>query len=592
MLRTHTCGELREKNLDQTATLCGWVQKARDHGGKIFVDLRDRYGITQCVFDPSHKKELHAQAEKLGREWVITVTGKIRKRPEGMQNPNLPTGMIELLADKLELLNKSEIPPIEIDDRKVAGEDARLKYRYLDLRRPQMQKQIITRHKMAQAARQYLSSKGFLEIETPFLVRNTPEGARDFIVPSRVHHGKVYSLPQSPQLYKQILMVAGFDRYFQLARCFRDEDLRQDRQPEFTQIDIEMSYITKEDIIEITEGVIKACFKEVNIEVTTPFERMTYQKAMDLYGSDKPDLRYEMEMINVTEECKNSTFQMFTQAIEKGATVKCINAKKCANFTRKELDELVAVAQANGAKGLAYVTIDDKGNLEGNLAKYFENVKHALIVKTGAKPGDLLCFVADQWKKACTAMGAVRKHLAEKTGQIRNELKFLWVIDFPLYEWSEEEQRWSAMHHLFTSPKKEDIAKLETKPGEVLSDAYDIVLNGTEIGGGSIRINNEELQKKAMKPAAITIEQAKQKFGFLLEALQYGAPPHGGLAIGFDRFVALAQGIVDIREVIAFPKNKAAQNPMDECPSEPDAQALKEIGIKFEGKPNDKQKSI
>ena len=586
MLRTHTCGDLTEKDLGKNVSLCGWNNRRRDHGGLIFIDLRDRYGLTQLVFDPKHNKKIHSEAEHFKREDVIMIEGKVRERPKGMENLSLKSGRIEILVEKLEILNKTETPPIEIDDRIEATEEVRLKYRYLDLRRPKMQNNLLVRHKTAQAVREYFNKLNFMEIETPFLVRATPEGARDYVVPSRVNPGKFYALPQSPQLYKQLLMVAGLDRYYQIVRCLRDEDLRIDRQPEFTQIDVEMSFIGENDIYEIMEGLIKNIWKKVlDIDLKIPFKRITYQEAMDKYGTDKPDLRFGLELINVTDIVKDSDFEVFTKVIKSGGSVKVLNVKKKgADFSRNDIDELISFVQIYGAKGLAWMKFTENGP-ESSIVKFFnEKIQKELIKKNGAEKGDLLLFVADHKHHIVdVALGALRLEIAKRLNLIdEKKFNFLWVVDFPLFEYDEDQQRHVAVHHPFTSPKEEDIPLLEKDTSKIRAKAYDIVLNGVELGGGSIRIHNRELQEKIFSLLGITKEQAEKKFGFLLEAFRYGAPPHGGIAFGFDRLCAVLCGFNDIREVIAFPKNKNAECLMDGSPSEIPEEQLKELRIKNE----------
>ncbi len=580
MLRTNTCGELTKNHLNKKVALTGWVKTRRDHGGVIFIDLRDRYGITQIVFDPSHEKTSHKEADKLRREDVILVKGKVRNRKKGMVNKKLGTGEIEIISDSLNILNKSEVPPIEIDDRKIAtNEDLRLQYRYLDLRRPMMQRNLQIRHKIAQAAREHLNSQDFLEIETPMLVRNTPEGARDYIVPSRVNPGKFYSLPQSPQLYKQILMVSGCDRYFQIARCLRDEDLRADRQPEHTQIDLEMSFIEEDDIYDIIDGLFKHIFKKAkNIELKTPFPRITYKESMEKYGSDKPDLRYGLELVDVSDIVKKSDFGVFKDVIKKGGIVKCINPKK--DLGRKEIDDLINFSINNGAKGMAWMRVE-KNRLESNIAKFFpDKVQKELLNKTKATSG-VLMFIADKKSKCNEILDKLRRELASRLNLIKeDDFKFVWITDFPLFEWDDENDVWAPAHHMFTMPKEEFIGKLGKDPSKVIATCYDITLNGIELGSGSIRIHKPEIQEEVMKVIGLDKKEAERKFGFLLEAFKYGAPPHGGIGIGLDRVVALSLGFNDIREVIAFPKNKAAQNPMDGSPSEVDNFLLKDLHIK------------
>ncbi len=583
MLRTHTCSELKKSDVNKKATLCGWVHSRRDHGGIIFIDLRDRYGLTQIVFDPEFDKSTHKSADNLRREDVIQVAGTVKPRKAGMKNPNLPTGDIEVFISQLTILNPAAVPPIEIDDFKISNEATRLKYRYLDLRRPSMQNKLIIRHNAAQATREYLNSLNFLEIETPLLLKHTPEGARDYIVPSRIHPGKFYSLPQSPQLYKQALMIAGFDRYYQLARCLRDEDLREDRQPEFTQIDIEMSFVDENDVLAVCEGLIAFIWKKaINKTIKTPFERMTYDEAMEKYGTDRPDLRFALELIDITNIAKQSDFKVFTDSIKAGAIVKCINASK-ANFTRTQIEEYIKFAQDNGSKGLAWMKVTQAG-LESNIAKFFnEKLQKELIKLTAAKPNDILFFIADKPKKCNEILSKIRLKLANDLKLIKqDELKFIWIVDFPLVEWNEEEKQWQAMHHPFTSPQPEHINLLDTHPEKVKARAYDLVLNGIELGGGSIRINNHELQDRLFKLLGYSKESAHQKFGFFLEALKYGAPPHGGLAFGFDRICALLNNTNDIREVIAFPKSKAAENPMDGSPSIVEDKHLKELHLQLD----------
>jgi aspartyl-tRNA synthetase len=580
--RTHTCGELTEKDEGKAVSLNGWVNTRRDHGGLIFIDVRDRYGMTQIVFDPTVSKDAHAKAEHLRREDVLAVKGKVQHRKKDMENAKLKTGMIEVFIDSLEVLNKAETPPIEIDDRVDISEDMRLKYRYLDLRRPKLQHNIIIRHKVAKVTRDFFDKESFLEIETPILAKSTPEGARDYLVPSRVHPGKFYALPQSPQIFKQLCMVAGLDRYFQIARCFRDEDLRADRQPEFTQIDVEMSFIDEEDIYDIMERLIKDIWKKVlNIELKIPFPRMPYEEAMGKYGSDKPDLRFGLPLIDVSEAAKHSDFSVFKSAISSGGSVKCINVKGCGNFSRKELDELSAVATTYDAKGLAWMKMGDK--LESSVVKYFNDKAQEEIIKgTHAEKGDLLLFVADHKHHVVNvALGQLRLYLGKKLNLIDiKQWNFSWVVDFPLFEYDEDQQRHMAVHHPFTSPKDEDLAMMDKDPGKVKAKAYDLTLNGVEIGGGSIRIHKRETQKKIFNILGISDTEAEHKFGFLMNAFRYGAPPHGGLAFGLDRIVALITGNESIREVIAFPKTKAAESLMDESPNEVYEEQLRELHIK------------
>ncbi|MBI5398148.1 aspartate--tRNA ligase [Candidatus Woesearchaeota archaeon] len=579
MKRTHTCGALRKKDKDNFVVLQGWVHSRRDHGGVIFIDLRDRYGLTQIVFTPD-KVALFKEAEHLRREDVVEVHGQVSPRKAGMTNPTLETGEVEVFISELKILNKSEVAPIEVDDRIAATDEMRLTYRYLDLRRPLMQNRLLIRHKAMQASREYLAAQGFLEIETPLFVKPTPEGARDYIVPSRVHPGKFYSLPQSPQLYKQLLMVSGCDRYFQLARCLRDEDLRADRQPEFTQIDVEMSFPELEDIYTFGEGVIKHMLKKaIGVDVATPFPRIPHKDAMAKYGCDKPDLRFELFLHDVTDIAKESEFSVFKSAVESGMIVKCICPQ--ADFSRKDIDELTSFAVQLGAKGMAWMRVTQKG-LESSVVKYFnEDLQKKLLAKTGAKPGSTIFFIADTQKKTNDILAKLRLELGKKLNLIKdNEFKFCWVTDFPLFEWNEEEEKWDPAHHPFCMPIEEHLKFLEIDPGKVYCTQYDMALNGVEILSGSIRIHSPDIQERVMKVIGISKQEIEKKFGFLLEAFKYGAPPHGGFAFGFDRIVALMCGINDIREVIAFPKNKSCECPMDGSPSEVPASALKELHIK------------
>ena len=578
MMRTNTCGELSKGDIGKKVDLGGWIHSRRDHGGIIFIDLRDRYGLTQIVFDPKHNEKTHSEAGHLKREDVIIIKGKVRARGKELENPKLKTGEIEVIVDELKIVAKAKTPPIEVDDRIESSEELRLKYRYLDLRRPVMYKRLLLRHKAAQAAREFFDKNNFLEVETPMLVRATPEGARDYVVPSRVSPGNFYALPQSPQLYKQLLMIAGFDRYYQIARCLRDEDLRQDRQPEHTQIDLEMSFAEKEDIMATVEEMYKHIFKKVlGIDLKDKFSVHSYKEVMDKYGIDKPDLRFGLELMDVTEAVKKSDFEVF----KKAPMVKCINPE--GEISRKEIDSLTDFATKNGAKGLAWAKVTDNG-LESSIAKFFnKDVQKKLLDKTKAKKGSILFFVADREKTVNEVMSKLRVELANRLNLIKpGEWKFLWVVDFPLFEWDEENNAWTPAHHMFSKPKKECIDLLEKDPGKVIADLFDIVLNGVELGSGSIRITEPELQKRVMKVIGLTHEQAQHKFGFLLDAYQYGAPQHGGMGLGFDRLVALMCGINDIREVIAFPKNKAAECPMDGSPSDIPDEQLKELGIKLD----------
>jgi len=579
--RTHTCGELRASDVGKSVTLNGWVDRRRDLGGLIFIDLRDRYGKTQVVFSPQHNDQAYQIAKELKSEFVISVTGKVERRPKGAENPSLPTGEIDVLADEVQILSKSETPPFLIEDDINVSEELRLKYRYLDLRRPIMQLNLITRHRMAQVVRRYFDENGFIEIETSFLVKSTPEGARDFLVPSRLHPGKFYALPQSPQLYKQILMVAGFDRYFQIVRCFRDEDLRADRQPEFTQIDVEMSFVTEEDVFNIVEGLIFRLMKEIKgIEIQLPFPRIPYVEAIEKYGTDKPDLRFDLEIVNATDIFKTTEFKVFREAIENGGVICGLNLPGCANFSRKQIDELANFVKDLGAGGLVHFKVEN-GEVESPVAKYFTKISlQKLKERMNSRDGDLMILISDQSQKVYSILGSLRLEMGRRLNLIDEEqFKFAWIVDFPLLEWDEEENRWVSVHHPFTSPKLEDLHLLDSDPGKVRARAYDLVLNGNEIAGGSIRIHDAELQRKIFKLLGITDEEARKKFGFLLEAFKYGAPPHGGIAFGFDRLVMLFTGMKSIRDVIAFPKTSSALSLMDEAPSEVDPKQLDELHI-------------
>jgi len=576
--RSNTCGDLTNKDIKKEVILNGWVSSSRDHGGIIFIDLRDRYGLTQIVFDPEHDKKNHKIAEGLRREDVIAVKGKVRARGKGLENPKLKTGQIEILVDEVEVLNKAETPPLEIEDRIEANEDMRLKYRYLDLRRPKMQRHLQIRHNAAMAAREYLNKNNFLEIETPILVRATPEGARDYIVPSRINPGKFYALPQSPQIYKQILMVSGCDRYYQFARCLRDEDLRQDRQPEHTQIDFEMSFVNAEDVMDMIEGLYKHMMKRVlGIDIKYKFPKIPHKEAMDKYGCDKPDLRFGLGLIDVTDVVKKSDFQVFNKADK----IKCINPED--KFSRNEIDSLIDYAISIGSKGMAWMRVTDKG-LESNIVKFFsKEIQKKLIEKTKAKKGSILFFIADKEKNVNEILSKLRVELGKRLKLIKDkDFKFCWVVDFPLFEWNDDESRWEPSHHIFTAPKKEHVEFLDKDPGKVYADLYDLVLNGIELGSGSIRETNPKTQERLMKIIGLSHEQAQKKFGFLMEAFKYGTPPHGGMGLGFDRIVAIMCGYNDIREVIAFPKNKDAECPMDGSPSDVTDEQLKELNIKLD----------
>jgi len=580
-LRSNSCGDLSGKSVGKKVKLCGWVHTRRDHGGVIFIDLRDRYGLTQIVFDPSFSKNCHSDGDKLRREDCIQISGTVKKRKKGMENKKLKTGEVEVFVSDLKILNKSKVPPIEVDDRIVANDDVRLKYRYLDLRRPVMQNNLLMRAKAAQATREYLTKEGFAEIETPFLVKATPEGARDFIIPSRVNPGKFYALPQSPQLYKQILMVSGFDRYFQIARCMRDEDLRSDRQPEFTQIDLEMSFVDEDDIYAICEGAADSVTKSLTGKnIKLPLKRLSHKEAMDKYGIDKPDLRFGLELKDMTDLVNKSNFSVFKEVINKGGIAKCLPVDH--EFGRKELDSLIDFSVKQGAKGMAWLRIN-KDKLEGNIAKFFDDkIQKELIKKSGIKKGYML-FIADREKLANSALAALRNKLGKDLKLYKEgEFAYCWVTDFPLFEWDEDEQKWTPAHHMFTMPKEEHWDIIEKDPGKVVAKCYDLVLNGVELGSGSVRIHRKDIQQRVMNVVGFSKEEAEEKFGFLNDAFEYGAPVHGGFAFGFDRLVAILLGLEDIREVIAFPKNKNAQCPMDGSPSNVDIKQLKESHIKLD----------
>lgn len=582
--RTHTCGELRESNIGKSVVLNGWVDTRRDLGGVIFIDLRDRYGITQIVFEPHYNKDTHELASHLRSEYVISVEGKVRKRPPETDNPKLPTGHIDVMVDKLIILNKAETPPFQIADNVDVHEDIRLKYRYLDLRRSNMQKNLLLRHNMYQSVRKYFDEQNFVEVETPILMKSTPEGARDFLVPSRVHKGKFYALPQSPQTYKQLLMVSGFDRYFQIVKCFRDEDLRADRQPEFTQIDIEMSFVDTEDVFEIVEGLMKKLLKEVkDYDLEIPIPRLSFNEAMEKYGSDKPDLRFGLEMVTLNDVVKDAEFRVFKEAVENNGYVTGLLAKGCGYYTRNQLDVLTDFVKKLGAGGLIWMRVKEDG-LDAPVAKFFTDEEKQNIINTmNAEAGDLLFILAGPKLKTLSQMGSLRLEMAKRLDLFPKEevWKLLWVTDFPLFEWDDETQRYYAMHHPFTSPNLDDVDKLESSPGEVRARAYDLVLNGNEIAGGSIRIHNADLQAAMFRALGISDEEANQKFGFLMGAFKYGAPPHGGIAFGFDRLVMLLANEHSIREVMAFPKTASATSPMDDCPSPVNEAQLKELHIKL-----------
>lgn len=581
MKRTHTCGQLTKKDLGKQVVLCGWLHSRRDHGGLVFVDLRDRDGITQIVINSEKNPKFHELSGEIKSEYVLAVKGKVEKRPKGTGNPKIPTGDIEVAVSNFEILNESKTPPFEISKYVSVSEEARLENRFLDLRRPWVQKKLFLRHKVCKIARDYLDKQGFIEVETPILTKSTPEGARDFLVPSRLNPGTFYALPQSPQLFKQILMISGFDRYFQIAKCFRDEDLRADRQPEFTQIDIEMAFVDEEDVFAVTEGLFCEIFKgTLGIKLKRPFDRMSYKEAMDRFGTDKPDTRFGMELVDVTEIAKESDFKIFKEVIAAGGIVKGLNALGCVDYSRAQIDALTAIATTCGAGGLAYFKVAKDG-LQSPIAKFF---KDDLLVqirkKMSAKEGDLLLLVSGAKKIANEALAELRNHLGNQLGLIKKgQFAFAWVTDFPLFKYNDEEKRWDSEHHPFTAPKEEDMPKLDTDPASAGSRAYDLVVNGIEIGSGSIRIHNPNLQRKIFQLIKLSEEDAQARFGFLIRALSYGAPPHGGIAPGLDRLVALMTESESIREVIAFPKTQKGTCPMTDAPSAvPEAQ-LRELGL-------------
>ena len=587
MQRTVTCGGLNKDFAGKTVVLNGWIHRKRDHGGITFLNLRDRYGLTQVVVDDDASEELKTLAISLKQEFCIAVEGLVRPRPDSMINKEMATGEIEVKALKIEVLSKSEVLPFQIDEKTNANEDLRLKYRYLDLRSKAMQDHIILRSKFTFAVREFLTSKEFLEIETPTFIKSTPEGARDYLVPSRLYPGKFYALPQSPQIYKQILMVSGFDKYFQIARCYRDEDARGDRQPEFTQIDLEMSFASREDVLSLTEGMMQYAFKKsINVDLPKTFERISYDEAIDVYGTDKPDLRFEMKMQDAAFMAEIGNFAVFKDAISSGGAVKALVVKGQAEaYSRKKIEELEAAAKIYKAKGLAWIKVTEGGaKLEGGISKFFEGKEAEICSKLGAEKGDLILFVADKYKIACTALGAVRSKLGKDLGLLNPaEFKFAWIVDFPLFEWNEEENKWDPAHHMFSAPQEKYIATMEENPEPVKGDLYDLVLNGYEVASGSIRIHNPELQKRIFKIVGFDESEAEKKFGFLTEAFKYGAPPHGGIAPGLDRIVMIMAGETSIKEVIAFPKNSFAVSPMDDSPSEVDQKQLDELHLAIKG---------
>ena len=580
--RTHNCNTLGLDNLNQEVVLMGWVLRRRDHGGVIFIDLRDRWGITQIVFNPEVNPEPHAKAHQLRSEWVLAVKGKVEARPGDMENPKLKTGAIEIMVSELRVLNTSKTPPFPLDEDSEVSDNIRLQYRYLDLRRPEIGANLVMRHTATQAARSFLCENGFLEIETPMLTRSTPEGARDYLVPSRVNAGKFFALPQSPQLFKQLLMMGGMDRYFQIVKCFRDEDLRADRQPEFTQIDLELSFVGEDDIMAVAEGLVKQVFAATRgIALNPPFPRMSYQEAISRYGNDKPDTRFDLELVDLTEKLRGCGFKVFNAVIEGGGIVKAINAKGCGTFSRKDLDDLTNYAGSFGAKGMAWIKVKED-EWQSPITKFFkENEIAAMRDALGAEPGDLILFGADSAAVVNQVLSELRLELGRRLGLLDSSVfNFLWVTDFPLVEFDSERKRYAAVHHPFTAPLDDDLALLETEPLKVRSRAYDLVLNGSEIGGGSIRIHSSEMQAKLLSLLGIAEEEAEEKFGFLLRALEFGAPPHGGIAFGLDRLMMLLTGSSSIRDVIAFPKTQKATCPLTDAPGSVARKQLTELHLR------------